>query len=112
MPLKLEVFDKIIHHKRQSVYQIVGKALWARHLKDGDEAHLVFVDQGQACITNVREIVLRSDLAVPLLFQRSVDPAPVGKHTLHAYIYSNNETGMMFARPTYEFTRARFGKLQ
>lgn len=108
--LDLCVGDYIRHLKRGSVYEIIGVALWARDLKDGDCAKLFFVNDGRAIIIRESVETFGATLLLPLSFQRSIEPALFGMGLENAFIYREVTEGAIYARPTYEFTTDRFAK--
>ena len=107
--LNLVVGDVIRHIKRGSVYRVIGRALFSRDLRDGDEAVLWNVDGGSPVITHPDALRGRVNLALSLSFQCSITPPRIGiKGCTKAFVYRAAAGGLVFARPEYEFTSDRF----
>jgi hypothetical protein len=109
--LNLKVGDKIRHFKRGSFYLIIGRATASHTLQDNAKARLIVERSGYFAV--VDEHMSESSIAidVPLLFQRSINPAIFGTGSTDAFIYREFSERMIYARPVYEFTEDRFEKV-
>lgn len=110
--LNLKVGDRIRHFKRMSFYLIIGRATALHTLQDNEKARLIVERSGYFAIVDEPAGESSVVIDIPLLFQRSINPAIFGTGSLDAFVYRELSEGMVYARPVYEFAEDRFEKVK